>query len=341
MKKEFLLAGLLLLSFTAFTACKDSDESELVGNWVKVDDFEGVGRAYGVTFTIGSNVYISTGIASKEYLNDLWMMDPNTRAWTQRASIQADGEEAQKRGYGVGFSVGNAGYVGLGHTYDETRLGDFWKFDPASNSWSRVADFGGSARHSAVAFVVNNKAYVGTGHDGNHLMDFWRYDSAADAWTPITSIRGSKRLGASSFVIGNTAYVVCGENNGITVNDFWAFNADSETWTEKRKIANVSTENYDDDYNIARRYAASFVMAGKAYITCGDSNSGSLRGDTWEYDPIADLWQQLTTFEGVNRAGALGFTANGRGYVTTGRGGSFYFDDTYEFLPTAKYDQYD
>ena len=341
MKKELLLFGLLLLSSAfVFSACSDDDESEFVGNWKKVGDFDGVGRSYAVTFTIGTNVYVATGVDNKDYLNDLWVLNPTTLSWTQKASIGVEGEEALRRGYSVGFALGNAGYVGLGYTPDAKYLRDFWKFDQDSNSWTKLNDFGGAARFGAVAFVANNKAYVGTGYDGNHLKDFWRYESATDSWTQIATYNGSKRRGASTFNIGNDAYLVCGENNGSGVNDFWRFNAADETWTELRKIANVSTDAFDDDYNIVRRYGAAFVMGGKAYITCGDL-SNTMRKDTWEYDPATDLWEQLTSFEGTARTGALGLSINGSGYVTTGRSSSYYFDDMFEFFPTAEYDEYD
>ncbi len=347
MKKEFLLPGLLLLcSAFVLPACSDDDESEFVGNWKDIGSFEGVQRSNAVTFTIGSNVYVSSGVDKKlEYLNDLWVMDPGTLAWTQKASIGVvDGEQALPRGYAVGFAVGNAGYVGLGWTASsEGRsryLRDFWKFDPASNSWTKMSDFGGSGRQSAVAFVVNDRAYVGTGDDGNHLKDFWRYEAASDSWTQITSIGGSKRLGASAFVVGNNAYVVCGENNGTAVNDFWMFNGADESWVEKRRIANVSTDAYDDEYNVARAYAASFVLDGKAYVTCGESG-GSMRNDTWEYDPAADLWEEKTPFERTARSGAIGFSVSGRAFVATGRSSSNYFDDMHEFFPNAEYEQYD
>ena len=40
--------------------------------------------------------------------------------------------------------------------------------------WTRVADFGGTARVDAVAFGIADKGYVTTGNDGNDLKDFTR-----------------------------------------------------------------------------------------------------------------------------------------------------------------------
>ena len=335
----FLLGlwSLSLFTFAAFTGCSDDDEDELVGNWKKVSDFEGVSRSDAATFTINNTAYLCTGYDGKVYLGDMWEFNQNANdkkgAWTQKASMESG------RDYAVAFGTSNAGYVGLGYDGDNY-LNDFWKYDPASNSWTQMADFGGSARRSATAFAIDGKGYVGTGYDGNYLKDFWCYNPGSDSWTQVTSIGGTKRRGASSFVIGTTAYVICGENNADPVNDFWAYNASTDTWTEKRKIANVTEEDYDDDYNIVRCFGVAFVMNGKAYVTCGEIN-GSMRRDTWEWDPITDLWEQRTSFEKTARTGAVAFAVDNRGFVTTGRSSTYRFDDMHEFFPTEEYDEYD
>ena len=121
-------------------------------------------------------------------------------------------------------------------------------------NWVKVSDFDGVSRCSAVTFTAGGQVYVATGGYG-----------------------GSKRMGASAFVIDGTAYVVGGENNSESVTDFWAFDPDTETWTEKREISNVSDDDYDDDYStIARSYGVAFTMYGLGYLTCGE-NAGSGR----------------------------------------------------------------
>ena len=349
MRKLFLLSLPLLLLF--WSGCSKNDtpdpdpepepEETPSGKWLRTGNFIDVGRSYAVTFTIGKDIYLSTGYTGAAYMNDLWVRDPKTWAWTQMASIGAEGgEEALVRGYSVGFSLesggGAAGYVGLGYTSDSQYLRDFWRFDPSSNRWTKLNDFGGTARYGAVAFVVNNKAYVGTGYDGeDYLKDFWQYDPAADSWKRIDSFNGSKRRGAMTFIIGPAAYVVGGENNGQGVDDFWAFDGLTETWIRKRTISDASPDDYDDDYEIVRRYGAAFALDGKAYISCGDL-SNILRNDTWEYDPLTDLWKREAVLDGPARTGAIGFSASGYGFLATGRGGSSCFNDVYQFLPPKK-----
>jgi len=135
--------------------------------------------------------------------------------------------------------------------------------------------------------------------------------------------------------------VVTGSNSGSYLNDFWAYDPATNAWTEKRKITDVSDDEYDDDYggDIPRANAAVFVMNNQAYITSG-SRSGVI-STVWQYSINDDLWQQKTNFEGAAREGLIGFALNNRGYITTGNNSSFRFDDLWEFLPDAEQDDND
>ena len=336
-KNNWLLLALLAAALPVGGCSDDDDEDELVGNWVKVSDFDGVARCSAVTFTVDDKVYVAAGGYGgyKYKLNDLWAFNEDSGTWTQMASM-----EGEARTYAVGFSTDRYGYVGLGYDGDNY-LKDFWRYDPASNSWSQVSDFGGSARRAAVSFSVLGTGYVGCGFDGNHLKDFWKYNEDADSWEQITSIGGSKRIGASSFVIDDIAYVVGGENNSDVVTDFWAFDPSSCTWTEKREISNVSDEEYDDDYStIPRSYGIAFTMYGLGYFTCGE-NAGSGRSNTWEYNPSDDTWTERSSFEGGTRTEAVGFSINNKGYVLTGKSGTAQYDDMWEFFPQDEYNEND
>ena len=329
-----LMPCVVALVALAFAACHD-DNDDLVGNWKARSDFDGVARNSAASFVIGNSGFVCGGYKStKPYrLQDLWEYDATTNSWQQRADCPG-----VARNSAVGFEAGGKGYYGTGYNENDEYLKDFWEYDPSANTWSAVAaTFPGSARHSAIAFGLNGKGYVGTGYDDNYLKDFYCYDPSDGSWTQVTGYGGAKRYGGSVFVIGNTAYIVCGSNSQGYVRDMWAFNGTS--WTEKRKIANVSDESYDNDYNIIRSFGSAFSVGGRGFVTCG--TSGTLRNDTWEYDPVQDLWTEKSNFEGLSRQQAVSFTINGRGFVTTGTSSSNRFDDLWEFFPDEEYDEYD
>jgi N-acetylneuraminic acid mutarotase len=327
----------LLGSALILASCTKTDSTEdIIGNWVKRSDFEGVARSEAVSFVINNKAYLGTGYDGTDRLKDMWEYDPVQNFWVQKADMPVAG-----RSSAVGFAVGDKGYVGTGYDGVDDRK-DFWQYNPAANAWVRKADFGGSARYDAVGFGLLGKGYITTGYDGNYLKDLWEYDAATDKWTQRASMGGTKRSGATVFVYNNKAYVCTGSNNGSTstVNDLWVFDPTAATaWTEKRKISNVSSEDFDDDYNVVRANAVSFVMNNKAYISCGDG--GGVYKSTWQYDFTTDLWEQKTDYEGTARTGAIGFTLSNRGYVLTGRSSNTPFDDVREFFPDNEYDEND
>jgi hypothetical protein len=63
------------------------------------------------------------------------------------------------------------GFVCLGN--NGGLLSDLIEYNPESDTWTLRAAFGGSERKSAVSFVIDNKAYVGTGKGYSGKKDSW------------------------------------------------------------------------------------------------------------------------------------------------------------------------
>ena len=85
----------------------------------------------------------------------------------------------------TGFSIGNYGYIGIGDTSMGYNLSlqDFWQYNPNTNTWCQVANYGGGTREYAPAFVIGNKGYVGTGckvvgTSYVYYKDFWEFTPA-------------------------------------------------------------------------------------------------------------------------------------------------------------------
>ena len=84
--------------------------------------------------------------------------DGDLNFWTSRADVGGGG-----RRNGVGFAIGNKGYIGTGVVTDLGVVQDFWEFDPQTNIWTQRADVPGGTRTSAVGFSIGDKGFVGTG----------------------------------------------------------------------------------------------------------------------------------------------------------------------------------
>jgi len=326
MNGKLSILALTLVGTFLVVSCRNDDDDELIGNWVRVSDLDGKPRSNASAFVVSGKGYITGGYDGEYYYNDLWSYDPTANSWTQKADFPGS-----KRSSGVGFATNAYGYAGTG--YDGVnRLKDFYQYNPAANTWNQIADLPGTERYAALAFGIENKGYVGTGYDGSELKDFYKYDESTSSWSTITSLGGSKRRDGAAFVINNIAYVGFGSNNGSLVSDFWAFDPTSESWIRK-----VDTSNDDNTQN--RTSTAAFTSGGLGYVATG-STSG-VGNTTWEYSPSANNWTQRTAFEGSSRESACAFSIGDYGYVLTGNSGSSYFDDIWVFRPRETKNNYD
>lgn len=210
----------------------------------------------------------------------------------------------------TGFSVGNKGYVGGGHinsgqsVYHE----DYWQYDPASDTWTQIADFGGGKRYHSTAFTIDEFGYVGLGEDDQDFYhnDFYRYSPEFNIWQPIANFPGNPRRGASAFVLDNRGYVGTGQSDFGYEDDFYRYDPQTNSW-----IA------VSDFLGEARSSAVSFEHNGKGYLGTGHI-FGDHTKDFYEYDPSTDTWTQKADVGPYFRQDATGFVLNGKGYLGTG-----------------------
>lgn len=228
--------------------------------------------------------------------------------WTQRENFGGIGRHRS-----IAFSIGSKGYMGTGHynAQGDVQFKDIWEYDPASNSWTQKADFGGGKRYHAVAFSIGNKGYVATGRDTTfaNKNDVWEYNPLTNIWMQKGNFLGTARRGAVAFVIGNFAYLGTGlEGGGAYTNTFYRYNPINDTWSP---VASMPTGG--------RISAVGFAIGDKGYVGTGYVNGVGSTNDFWEYNPALNTWTQKANVGGfANRMEASGFAINGKGYLGTG-----------------------
>lgn len=300
MKKNFTRAITLLALLCNSVFAQDS--------WVSKADFGGRPRYGAVSFSIDTKGYLGSGNAFGMHGNDFWQYNPEINVWTQIADIP---ETAGI--YGVGFAIGNKGYVGTGfNENDGNPRKDFWEYDPLINTWTRKADFAGTARHYAAGFSIGNKGYIGTGYAGGWTKDFWEYDPAVDTWTRKADYGGPATIEAVGVSLGNKGYIGTGYATQVgPYNQFWEYDPAADTWTRKA-----------DFPGSPRYWATGFALGTKAYIGTG---YGTNTSDLWEYNPATDTWTKKADFAGTARYAATSFSIGNKGYIGTGTdfGGSY------------------
>ena len=311
-----LLYTLLLISGLAF--CQPPD------TWIQRADFGGGNRYGAVGFNIGNKAYLGTGYLDS-LAKDFWEYDPSIDSWSQKADFGGTA-----RWYAVGFSIEDKGYIGLGQS-DWGFQKDFWEYDPAFNSWMKRTDFGGIARAEAVGFSIGTKGYIGTGIDSTQYpqADFWMYDPSLDAWTKKADFVGT-RAGAVGFSIGDKGYLGTGYNYFGLKKNFGEYDPVLNTWNQKADFAGGLRSN-----------AVGFAIGSNGYIGTGYAINDSglvYYNDFWGYDPNSNSWVQNAGFGGTARSRAVGFSIDGKGYITTGVVGDIYLNDSrqdcWEYTPS-------
>jgi len=292
--------------------------SSFANGWTQKADFSGVARHRATGITIGNKAYIGLGHynggGSNVLFNDWWEYDPASNSWSQKADyLGGDCYHA------AGFTIGNYGYVGTGRTsvFGSTLVKNFYKYDPSTNSWSSIADFGGSARRGAVAFTVNDFGFVGTGEtNSGRSKSFYKYDPNTDSWTQVTSLPGASRTSAVGFSIENSGYVGTGNTSSGSTNDFWEYKASTDQWIQRA-----------DCSPITRQESAGFHVNGKGYILTGDDfSSGNNFKDMWEYEPATNTWIQIADFPGTARRYLTAFSFGNYAYAGLGTNGTNFQD---------------
>lgn len=234
--------------------------------------------------------------------------------WTQVAHLPPDIDGTSQRRLGVGFSIGNYGYMGFG-TDGGAVFSDLYQYDPASDTWTQKASasFG---MEDLVSMVIGNKAYIGIGNPlgpGTDPNQFYAYDPLTDTWAQKADFPGPARESAMAFSIGGFGYVGLGYgNSGIEEDDVWQYDPSLDVWTRKADFpAGQAFPIYGTAFSLDNQvgYAVGFY----------DNYGGPNAEVVWRYDPASDSWTQLhnlpTTFPQTFSSSVV---VNGNAYVMGG-----------------------
>lgn len=210
------------------------------------------------------------------------------------------------------FALNNTGYVGMG--WDPVGINDVYAYNATTNSWTQKGSFPGPFLSHATAFVIKNRAYMGTGSGFfnnvyTETNQFWMYNPDTDQWTRKSDFGGTARTLSVAFVIDTIAFVGTGGGNAQAYKDFWKYDFINDTW-----------EAIADFPGGKRTDAVAFTLKGKGYVGLGFSATG-VQKDIWAYDPILNTWEQKADFP-VARQQASAFVINNTAYVGCGTTGN-------------------
>ncbi|MFZ4862630.1 Kelch repeat-containing protein [Sphingobacterium sp. Mn56C] len=328
-KKNWLyLIVASVITLGAFNSCKKSSDTDGVDNgpteWEKVSGFDGAARSGAASFQIDKIGYLVGGLSNNNNrVNDTWTFDGNSWSRIQGADFP------DARYAAVGFQIDGKGYVGTG-TNGTDVFKDFYQYDPATKKWTAIAPLpdNASARYGAIGFSLGGYGYVGLGADKDRTpyKDFYRYDPKTNTWTAINSDLTDRMYNAFVFVKDGKAYIGGGNSLGGAESypkEFYIF--DGTKWSRGADLKDT-----DNTYDITREGASTFVIGNYGYVVSG--RKGSFLANVWKYDIAANSWDNKHQALPQNaRTGAVAFSIDGKGFITTGETSAGKLYDTWRF----------
>lgn len=144
--------------------------------WTRVADFGGPANHHPAFFTIDTLAYVCTGHdrGSRAMLNTNYQYNPTTDTWTKKASLPAIGRVGS-----IGFGIGHLGFIGCGFDEEDTGefYNDFYAYNSLDDTWMVMPDFPDtSGSFAAIATVVGNIAYAGTGLNNQSISNTYWYE---------------------------------------------------------------------------------------------------------------------------------------------------------------------
>ncbi|MFL5493110.1 MAG: Kelch repeat-containing protein [Gemmatimonadales bacterium] len=224
---------------------------------------------------INGKIYVSGGcFGYKDYSNALWMYDPVANTWTEKhpmpfASFAGTSGVIDNKLYVMASCQGQEDCYG-----DEAPYWGFLRYDPASDTWTRLrSPTSGDVYSYGSAATIGKKFYV-TGGWFNRGME--AYDPTTDTWSSKASM-GSPRYSAAYTAVSAKFYVIGGvrtnpDDSRTVVATTSVYDPATNTWSHKAEMPTAR-------FLIA---AARVTVGGQARLVVV---GGSRPGNTLEFVP--------------------------------------------------------
>lgn len=125
--------------------------------WTQRADFPSHERHHPYQFALNNYVFAGFGHGDHGIFNDWYRYDPASDTWEPMASLPGEGRVA-----GTQFDYNGFGYVlsGDGSDHDAMDRGEFWRYNPAMNTWTELSPHPGNSRWAPASFIIDNYLYL-------------------------------------------------------------------------------------------------------------------------------------------------------------------------------------
>lgn len=286
-------------------------------------------RANASAFVIGDTAYVVFGRNERLY-NQLWQYDLTSATWKQKNDFPG-----KARVGAISITVADRVFAGLGYSgttelelySDTTYLRDFWEYHPATDRWSKRADYPGYGTNKASVVTINEELYVfhGFTQKGSN-REVWKYSPSSDTWSRMNDF--PKRHRYCTVAVSNGQRVFAGTGfNTLNNNEWWEYIVANDSWQQRKSMPDTGRCN-----------AISFVVNNRIFVATGryyDGNltGGHLKNDILEYLPETDSWKKHSDLTASPRENAISFVVGNQVFIGFGEDNSTIFNDLWSFTP--------
>lgn len=247
------------------------------------------------------------------YLNDLWQYDPQGDTWNNMG-----GTPLKARVNAAVAAYGGQLYVGLGFAkgriYDpENYIHDWWRWDPKTNIWTRLADYPYQSTNAATLYVVGDRIYVIYGASDCFSRNIHYYEPKTDRWfsTEDSHFRALSAFCGVGATIHDKTYYGLG-NNTTNLTQWYTMDLPTDTWTKRKSLPGKGRV-----FSAAATGTEHIYIFGGRYFG-GDKTGGEVFADIWRYNPDADSWARCGLMPNGRAENMIAFSINGKIYFGLG-----------------------
>ncbi len=239
---------------------------------------------------VGKRVIIFGGTGNSGLLNDLWSLDPAARVWTKLNPVGTPpsprfGFDAVHDPVGhqmVIYAGQGAGFFNNTWTLSLTTL-EWRDVSPAQGSRPKARYGSGSVYDSVTRSLVQ---FAGFTEESRRFQDTQSFSLETNTWQDLTP-GGTKPevrcLLTTALDRANRRMIIYGGQRNGTLDDIWAFDLASRTWTNLTPAQRPR----------GRWFASSFVDREGHFIVFGGFTSSGNVNETWTFDFQTNSWTQL------------------------------------------------
>jgi N-acetylneuraminic acid mutarotase len=294
--------------------------------WRKLANFPGGDRYKAGAFTVNGKGYAGLGTKfGNDIQKDIWEFNPVTELWTRKTDFPGNA-----RILPCIFMNNSFGFIGGGQSNDnfsqQTPFKDFFRFNPATNTWSGISDAPLVQKSFPGAFASTSS--------NNHIANLsigliLKYTEASNSWSMVYTGDAAVYSAPSFFSINNKVYFAGGvdsQTSNVTSGKVWELDTETNIMTRKNDYPGKSIWG-----------GFGFSIGNTGYIGCGQNViSGGITQyltDVYKYDPVSDTWIQLESFPGGYKICTSTFVIGDKAYIIFGSNGSSLSSEVWEFYP--------